>query len=199
VVFVPDPVCWTEVPESFSQLAAQRRRWARGLTQLLRKHRRMIGNPRYGGVGVVALPYCLAFELFGPAIELLGLAALVAGLAFGAVSWWFAAAFAVTAAGYGVFVSSCALAIEEFAFHRYHRWGDLQRSFAAALVEFFGYRQLHAWWRLLGMYDELRGRETAWGDMVGRGFAEPPETSIDSTSALHPDAAGIGTPEVRVH
>jgi cellulose synthase/poly-beta-1,6-N-acetylglucosamine synthase-like glycosyltransferase len=170
VVFVPEPVCWTEVPETRAQLGTQRRRWSRGLAQLLRKHRRMVGNPRYRGIGVLALPYYVAFELLGPLVELFGVVAVVAGLALGFVSPWFVALFAIAAVGYGLFVSCCALAIEELAFHRYHRWRDLQRSFAAALVENLGYRQLHAWWRLRGVWDEVRGREPAWGRMVRRGF-----------------------------
>lgn len=38
VVFVSDPVCWTEVPESVAILARQRRRWSRGLAQVLWRH-----------------------------------------------------------------------------------------------------------------------------------------------------------------
>ncbi len=170
VVFVPEPVCWTEVPETFAQLAKQRRRWSRGLAQLVRKHRGMIGRPKYGRIGMVALPYYVAFELVGPVIEATSLVALVAGLALGVVSPWFAAAFALAAIGYGLLVSACALAIEEVAFHRYHRWSDLQRSFAAAVAETIGYRQLHSWWRLRGLYDEIRGRQAAWGEMQRRGF-----------------------------
>jgi cellulose synthase/poly-beta-1,6-N-acetylglucosamine synthase-like glycosyltransferase len=170
VVFVPQPVCWTEVPDSLSQLAKQRRRWSRGLAQLVRKHRRMVGNPRYGSIGTVALPYYVAFELLGPVVELFGVLAVIAGLALGVVDLWFAAVFAAAAVGYGLFVSCCALTIEELAFHRYHRWSDLQRSFAAALLENIGFRQLHAWWRLRGLYDEVRGRDAAWGQMLRRGF-----------------------------
>jgi cellulose synthase/poly-beta-1,6-N-acetylglucosamine synthase-like glycosyltransferase len=170
IVFVPDPVCWTEVPETFAQLGKQRRRWSRGLAQLVRKHRSMIGRPRYRGIGMVALPYYIAFELLGPIVEVLGLICLVVGLATGMVSWWFAAVFAVAAIAYGLFVSCCALAIEEFAFHRYPRWTDLQRSFFAAVAENIGYRQIHAWWRLCGLVDEARGADTGWGEMVRRGF-----------------------------
>ncbi len=176
IVFVPDPVCWTEAPESLSQLATQRRRWSRGLAQLLRKHRTMIANRRYGSVGLLALPYYVAFELLGPVVEAFSLFALAAGLATGAVTPWFAALFALAAVGYGLIVSLCALAIEEFAFHRYHRWSDLHRSFAAALAENLGYRQLHAWWRLRGIYDEVRGREGNWGVMVRQGFGETVDT-----------------------
>jgi cellulose synthase/poly-beta-1,6-N-acetylglucosamine synthase-like glycosyltransferase len=191
IVFVPDPVCWTEVPESLSQLATQRRRWSRGLAQLVRKHRGMIGRPRYGGVGVLALPYYVAFELIGPVVELCSIFALIAGLALGVVSWWFAVLFAIVAIGYGVFVSGCALTIEELAFHRYHRWTDLQRSILAAVAENLGYRQMHAWWRLCGLVDELRGRETAWGVMVRRGFSTPEtvDDAVANTAQVHASTA----------
>ena len=39
LVFVPDPVCWTEVPESTRILGNQRNRWQRGLFQVLGYHR----------------------------------------------------------------------------------------------------------------------------------------------------------------
>jgi cellulose synthase/poly-beta-1,6-N-acetylglucosamine synthase-like glycosyltransferase len=170
VVLVPDSTCCTELPETFSQLATQRRRWSRGLAQLVRKHRKMIGRPRYWPIGVVGLPYYIAFELLGPIVEVGGVVLLGAGLLTGVVTWWFALAFAIFAVGYGLVVSCCALTIEELSFHRYRRWTDLQRSFLAAVAENFGYRQLHAWWRLRGLVDEVRGKETAWGAMVRRGF-----------------------------
>ena len=195
IVFVPEPLCWTEVPETLSQLAAQRRRWSRGLAQLLRKHRRMIGNPRYGGIGMVALPYYVVFEVLGPVVEVLGVAALFAGLALGVVSPSLAAAVVLAAVGYGLLVSCCALAIEEVVFRRYHRWSDLQWSFAAALAENFGYRQWHAWWRLRGVSDEMRGREIAWGQMVRHG--EAPEMRI-GPSAPSADVRDSGGSEIGV-
>ena len=56
IVFVAEPVCWTEVPSTRAALASQRRRWSRGLVEVLWTHRRMIGNPRYGRVGIFVLP-----------------------------------------------------------------------------------------------------------------------------------------------
>jgi len=184
IVFVPEPVCWTEVPETLSQLGSQRRRWSRGLAQLLRKHRRMIGNPRYGRIGLVVLPYYLAFELLGPVVEVVGLGVFGMSIALGAVGGWFALAFAAAAIGYGLILSVCALAIEEFAFHRYRRWTDLQRAFAAAIVENLGYRQMHAWWRLQGLMDEIVGRRASWGTMTRQGF-----TSSSNGTEAAPDAA----------
>ena len=53
VVFVPDPVCWTEVPESVKVLRRQRARWHRGLVQSLWQHKRILCNPRYGTLGTI--------------------------------------------------------------------------------------------------------------------------------------------------
>ena len=53
ITFVPDPVCWTEAPESLSVLRRQRNRWQRGLAEILWFHRSMVGRGRYGLVGLV--------------------------------------------------------------------------------------------------------------------------------------------------
>ncbi|MFN7244873.1 MAG: glycosyltransferase family 2 protein, partial [Dietzia cercidiphylli] len=86
VAFVPEPVCWTEVPESLSVLKKQRSRWHRGLWETLVKHRAMFGNPRYGRAGTLAVPYYWFFELFAPLIEAVGLVLMVLGFALGLVN-----------------------------------------------------------------------------------------------------------------
>ena len=53
VQFVPDPVCWTEAPETMRVLSRQRRRWQRGLAETLWRHRRLTLNPRYGALGML--------------------------------------------------------------------------------------------------------------------------------------------------
>jgi cellulose synthase/poly-beta-1,6-N-acetylglucosamine synthase-like glycosyltransferase len=174
IAFVAEPVCWTEVPFRLSDLASQRIRWARGLAQVLRKHRRMIGNPRYGRIGLLALPYYLAFELLGAVVELVGVAAVAAGLALGVVNVPFAILFALTALALGLVLSIAAAAIEEWSFHRYHRWRDLGLMLAAALAENVGYRQLHAWWRCRGLWQELRGGRAGWDALHRGGFERSP-------------------------
>ena len=79
VQFVAEPVSWTEVPVTAKVLRSQRKRWHRGLWETLWKYRGMLFNPRYGRVGLVAIPHYWAFELIAPLLELVGLV-LVAGL-----------------------------------------------------------------------------------------------------------------------
>jgi cellulose synthase/poly-beta-1,6-N-acetylglucosamine synthase-like glycosyltransferase len=174
VGFVAEPVCWTEVPHSSKVLARQRRRWSQGLAEVLWKHRRMMLNPRYGRIGLLALPYYFLFELIGPIVELTGLPVVALGFAFGLVTPSFALLLAAVALGYGMFVSLSALAVEEFSFHRYRRWRDLAAALLAAIAENVGFRQLHAWWRLQGLWRFIRRQDTGWGVMTRAGFMPAP-------------------------
>src|SRR5439155_451349 len=85
VVFVAEPVSWSEAPSTMRVLARQRRRWHRGITEILHRHRGMVGNPRYGRIGLLALPYYFAVELLAPLVELSALVLVPVGLLVGAV------------------------------------------------------------------------------------------------------------------
>jgi cellulose synthase/poly-beta-1,6-N-acetylglucosamine synthase-like glycosyltransferase len=196
IAYVPEPVAWTEVPDTLAVLGRQRRRWSRGLAQIMTKHRRMIGNPRFGRVGLLALPFYFVFELVSPVIELAGLAAMIAGFAVGAIDWQYAVWFAAIAMAYSLFVSACALTVEEIMFRRYPRWTDLQRSFFAAIYEMFGYRQMNAWWRFRGLLDHLFKKKASWGVMSRTGFqTAPPPASQSSEVTTSPVARPAGASE----
>src|SRR5690606_14099995 len=59
IEFIPEPVCWTEAPQSLKILRRQRRRWHQGLLESLWKHKRMTFNPKYGRIGLLSVPYFL--------------------------------------------------------------------------------------------------------------------------------------------
>lgn len=170
MAFVSEPVCWTEVPETREVLGRQRGRWSQGLFQVLWTYRGMIFNPRYGRIGLVVLPYFLLFELLGPVVELLGLLSVTVGLALGLINVPFAVLFFLVAFGYGILLSWISIAIEEFSYHRYPQWRDLAWAVAAAVVENVGYRQLHDWWRIKGIWHGARRRQPVWGVMHRVGF-----------------------------
>ncbi|HUW66603.1 MAG TPA: glycosyltransferase [Candidatus Nanoarchaeia archaeon] len=50
-------VAFTQAPESIEDLMKQRRRWNRGITQVLAKYQCMYMNPKYGLAGLVGVPY----------------------------------------------------------------------------------------------------------------------------------------------
>jgi cellulose synthase/poly-beta-1,6-N-acetylglucosamine synthase-like glycosyltransferase len=171
--FIPDPVCWTEVPERLRELGGQRNRWHRGLIDTLWRHRRMIGNPRYGAVGLLALPFFVIFEFLGAFVELLGYLSLIASLIVGAVNVSFAVMFLSVAILSGVLLSLAAVLLEDFAFRRYGRLRELLRLVAFSVAENFGYRQLITVYRVRGFFAYLRGDKT-WGEIRRIGFAHSP-------------------------
>jgi cellulose synthase/poly-beta-1,6-N-acetylglucosamine synthase-like glycosyltransferase len=169
VQFVPDPVAWTEAPETLRVLGRQRDRWHRGLADVLWRHRRVMLNPKYGSLGFVAYPYFLLVELFAPVIEAIGIITLVAGLALGVINVPFAVLFFLVAYGIGAALTCATLVLEELSFHRYDSFADRLVLLGWALTENIGYRQLTVIWRLQGIWKYLRGSRS-WGAMERRGF-----------------------------
>jgi cellulose synthase/poly-beta-1,6-N-acetylglucosamine synthase-like glycosyltransferase len=166
--FVPDPICWTEVPVTFRVLRRQRTRWHRGLIDTLVRHRAMIGRPRYGLVGMVALPGFLVFEMLSPLIELSGYLLLPVLWLLGILNPDGAFVFFALAIMYTILVSALAVLLEDLAFRRYLRVGDLSRLLIGAVLENFGFRQLTTWWRVRAFWEYLRG-DLTWGIMERKG------------------------------
>jgi cellulose synthase/poly-beta-1,6-N-acetylglucosamine synthase-like glycosyltransferase len=169
IEFVAEPVCWTESPETLAVLSRQRRRWHRGLAEALWRHRRLFGNPRYGPLGLVAVPYFFVFELLGPVIQLFGLPVVIAAFALDALSIAFLTAFLLMSLFLGVLLSVAALALEELSFRRHTGGREAARLLLYAVVENFGYRQLNDLWRLQAFVDLARRRK-GWGEMERRGL-----------------------------
>ena len=168
--FVPDPVAWTECPESIAVLARQRDRWQRGLFQSLTRHKRMLFNPTYGKAGVLAFPYFFFLEMLGPVIELLGYVSFAVTIAAGRADWYFVAAFLAVGVVFGGVLSLSAVALEELSFRRYPRLSDLLQLFGLAALENLGYRHLNTWWRVKGTISAVRG-VGGWGKMTRTGFS----------------------------
>ncbi|RJP19955.1 MAG: glycosyltransferase family 2 protein [Candidatus Omnitrophota bacterium] len=170
IAYVPDPVAWTECPESVKVLGRQRNRWQRGLFEVLIRHRRMLFNPRYGRIGLLAYPYFFFLEGFGPLIELFGYIAFALTLFFGFGSPIYIIGFFAVAFVLGMALSIAAVALEELSFRRYPRFLDLIQLFALSVIETFGYRQLNSFWRVQGFFSALM-RKKGWGKMERKGFS----------------------------
>lgn len=172
VLYLAYPVAWTEVPETFGLLGRQRARWQRGLCETMWHHRRMIFNPRYGHIGMVAMPFFLLVEFIGPIAEASGYVLLLWWIATNQVFWPFFWWFLTLSVLWGVLLSFAAVLFEDVNFTWYRLRRSLTRLLGHALLENMGYRQLTVAWRLRGVWQFLRG-ETAWGHMEHRGFTGP--------------------------
>ena len=76
------PTCFTSAVPNLKEMIKQRKRWQKGLLSSLRLNTRLFFNPRYKGVGLLAIPYYIFFEIMAPFIELFGLIFFVFTLIF---------------------------------------------------------------------------------------------------------------------
>lgn len=171
IVYVPDPVCWTEAPESLKYLRRQRSRWHRGLLESLWIHRRLIFNPKYGSIGLVSMPYFLLIEFFGPVVELLGYVVMLVSLFFGGVYIEFAMLLFLLSVIYGSIFSMAAVLLEEWTVRKFPNVSDIVQLFLFSLTESLWYRPLTVWWRCEGIIDVLR-KKRGWGEMARKGVSK---------------------------
>ena len=169
VVYVPDPLCWTEAPSDLNVLGRQRNRWARGTAETLYKHKDVMLNPRYGMMGLLSYPYWLFFEYLAPYIEIIGIMYFTSLLIWGAINLYYFLALLAGVYAFAVFVSVIALIIEEFSYHKYSRRSDAAKLMLTALLEPILYHPIVLFFVLKGYLDLLLGKKS-WGKMKRKGF-----------------------------
>jgi cellulose synthase/poly-beta-1,6-N-acetylglucosamine synthase-like glycosyltransferase len=167
--FVPDPICWTEAPEDLAILRGQRIRWQRGLAESLHKNAGLLRTRGGGPAGLLAFPFFMVFECYGPLLEVAGYVLTVALWALGYVTGTQMLLFMLLAFSLGFLLSVSALLLEEVSYHLYPRSSQFAMLVLVAIVENLGYRQLVTWWRLVGLVRWLRGAQSTWGTMTRKG------------------------------
>ena len=179
IVFLPDPICWTEAPVHFKDLRQQRMRWQTGLADVLSMHKQLFFHPNSGTVGWIAFPFYLIFELIGPVIEVLGLCIIATAAWFGWIDYGSLAIFVFLSVSVGTMLSASALLLEESSFRVYRRFTDLLVLMTVALVENLGYRQLTSIWWFVALIKWLSGSESRWDPVRRAGFGADIKTRID--------------------
>jgi cellulose synthase/poly-beta-1,6-N-acetylglucosamine synthase-like glycosyltransferase len=169
IAHVPLPVCWTQAPDDWQSLRAQRCRWRRGLLQVLWRQRRMIGNPRYGIVGMGVLPYIAIFEGLGPLIELLGYVVTTVAFFLGMLNWQHYRVMLAASILFGAATTLVSVFLSDVSTRKYMRPRDLALIVASAILENAGYRQLNSWWGCVGTVQAMTGK-SGWGPMTRKAF-----------------------------
>ena len=150
IAFDPNPLGWTQAPEDWRSLRSQRYRWRRGLLQVLWRHRQMIGQPRFGIVGLGVIPYILVFEGLGPLLEIAGYGVTAGAALLGLLNWQMFVVMLAVSVLFGAAVTLLALVMSDIATQRYMGGRDLVLLVAVVLLESCGYRQMNAWWGCVG-------------------------------------------------
>ena len=173
VQYIPDPLCWTEAPESYSILRKQRSRWMRGTIETLYTHRKMLFNPKYKILGMLSYPYWLFFEYYAPIIELTGMLITLLLAVMGVISWNYFFIFLFFVYSFAVMFSMIALYTEEATFKRYQTLKDLRKLTFVALLEPIVFHPFTVYAAIKGNWEKLTGNK-GWGEMTRKGFDKRP-------------------------
>lgn len=159
IVFVPDPICFTQVPKDLKSLLNQRNRWHRGLIDSLLFSRHMYLRSKYGLVGALGYSYFILLEGIGPIVEFLGYGAFILCFMFGYVSREFAFLFFVLAILWGMWINISSILLDDILYKRYKGLRDLLKLCLFGFLEMLGYRQLITMERALATF---KFREKTW-------------------------------------
>jgi cellulose synthase/poly-beta-1,6-N-acetylglucosamine synthase-like glycosyltransferase/peptidoglycan/xylan/chitin deacetylase (PgdA/CDA1 family)/spore germination protein YaaH len=172
VLFDASAIAWTEAPATIRGFAKQRFRWAFGTLQCLWKYRAMTFNPRYGVLGMIALPQAWMFQIFLTALAPVADLMLVWQLLFQAIAYLeHGAEFSNTnlytvGLYYGVFTAVDLLAaVFGFSMERREKWSLTWWL----ILQRFGYRQIMYYVLVRSISTALRGRFVGWSKLERTG------------------------------
>jgi cellulose synthase/poly-beta-1,6-N-acetylglucosamine synthase-like glycosyltransferase/peptidoglycan/xylan/chitin deacetylase (PgdA/CDA1 family)/spore germination protein YaaH len=179
VRFDSTAIAWTEAPNSFAGLARQRFRWAYGTLQCLWKYRSFTFNPRYGALGMIALPQVWLFQILltalAPLADLLlvwqligqGIAYLQHGAEFSNDN------LEIVGVYYAVFmVVDLTAALIGFLMERNEDWTLLWWL----MLQRFGYRQLMYYVVVRSIWTAIKGPFVGWGKLERTGMVRTGQT-----------------------
>ena len=168
VTYIPDPLCWTQVPADVKSLYTQRTRWTRGLVESLWTHRKIFFNKTYGRLGLLGYPYWFFFEWLAPLIAFSGFIYSIYLVVINSINWPFYLLLFLFVYTFAVSVSIWAILFEEITYHKYKKKRDVLKLLTAALLEPFFY-PMYTYFAVRGNLEALRGKK-GWGKVERKGF-----------------------------
>lgn len=169
--YIPDPLCWTEVPDNYTILGRQRSRWARGTAETLAIHKRIFFNPKYKVMGIISYPYWLTFEFLAPIAEIVGMVFTIFLAVNGMIDWSMFFLLILFVYTFALLFSLIGLLAEEETFHEYKTISDYLKLIYAAMLEPIFFHPYIVFSTVRGDIQLLFGKKS-WGKMTRTGFAK---------------------------
>lgn len=157
-----EAICWSQSPESLRDIINQRRRWHIGLFQSLSSYPEMPIRFRYKPVGFVSYGAFLFFDLFGPFIEIFGIATIILAAFFDLLNVPFMINLFIIYTGYGVLLSLTAFFQRVYTQRLKLHGLDVVRAVVMVIIENAFYRYLVSLIRVSAVLGYNKKRKN-WG------------------------------------
>ncbi|HWC63697.1 MAG TPA: polysaccharide deacetylase family protein [Rhizomicrobium sp.] len=171
-LFDASAIAWTEAPATVRGLSKQRFRWAYGTLQCLWKYRRIIFNPKFPQLGLVALPQVWLFQILLTTLAPLADLMLVRQLIGQWISYSQHGAEFQNGDLYTVGLYYCLFLVVDllaavigFLMERREDWSLLWWL----MLQRFGYRQIMYYVVVRSIATALRGPFVGWGKLERQG------------------------------
>lgn len=172
IEYIPDPLCWTEVPEDLKTLVNQRDRWTRGNLETLFKHKDMFFNSKYGRLGLLSYPYWFFYEWLAPLLEFFGLLSIILFVYLGILNWDFFIAITMMIYTFSVMFSFYAILWDVYSYNEYKKTKDILILMLCSLVEPIVFHPIVVWSAVRGNFKKLFRVKSGWGLQARKGFAK---------------------------
>jgi cellulose synthase/poly-beta-1,6-N-acetylglucosamine synthase-like glycosyltransferase len=170
IIYIPESLCWTEVPASMTIFLRQRVRWARGLVQTLYLHKDVFLNPKYGKTGILIFPYYLLYEFAVPILEILGLIVLTIDLLFFNINYEFLLIGSGFVYLFYISITLISVFLDQLIYKHYTGIKEVLILIVMIFIEPFVFHPLNVYASIKGYWHFLRQKEQKWGVMVRQGF-----------------------------
>ena len=168
IAYADEAIAYTEAPDTLAALAKQRFRWSFGTLQCIWKHRDALFRPRYGSLGLIALPNVLLFQLIfaalSPLADLMFLWSLVSVVL---VRMQHGATYALVELEHVLVYYAVFLLVDWIAaiIAFLMEPGEDRQLTWLVLLQRFVYRQLMYWVVVRSFVAAFRGRLVGWGKL----------------------------------
>ncbi|WP_350288559.1 glycosyltransferase [uncultured Croceitalea sp.] len=172
IEYIPDSLCWTEVPEDLNILVNQRDRWARGNLETLYKHKDMLFNSKFGRLGLISYPYWFFYEWLAPLLEFFGFFTIIYFWYLGIINWSFFIALTAAIYVFSITFSFYAILWDVYTYNEYKKTKDILLLMLCAIIEPFVFHPILVYSAVRGNYKKLFRVKSGWGSQVRKGFAK---------------------------
>jgi len=155
LAYVPDAICYTEVPATLAQYASQRNRWTRGTLEALWLNWYMFLNPRYGLTGFFGMPFFVLFESASALVEIFAYVSILIFLLLGVAQIGQILLVLFFAYILNIFLSLSAVLMSECSPFRAADWRNLGKLLLSVFVDSLGFHQFHLLARVVGTFEYL--------------------------------------------
>ena len=170
IKYIPESLCWTEVPSDRDVFLRQRVRWARGLIQTLFLHRKLFFNPKYKNTGLIVFPYYVFCEFVVPILEVIGLVFIFLDIYFFGINIPFLIIISISVYCFYILITLSSIFLDQMIHKQYASLKEVGQLILMVFIEPFVYHPLNIYASLKGYTHFIMKKEKKWGVMSRKGF-----------------------------